>query len=118
MSPEQNLTLHTLEIYRCDDTPRLMPPYEISFRCIECQREHPIHIRIHLDYGPSRKETLAEFLAGRPTPPQLAAVRGHNALCLKTGRTVRLENDDWIFLVPSTSVSLPLRHLPFGSEDD
>jgi hypothetical protein len=93
-----------------------MPPYEIYFRCNECQREHPIHIRIHLDYGPSRKETLAEFLAGRSMPPQVTALRGHKALCLKTGRTFKLENDDQIFLVPASSVNRRLRQVPLPED--
>jgi hypothetical protein len=95
-----------------------MPPYEIYFRCNECQREHPIHIRIHLDYGPGRKETLAEFLGGRSMPPQLSAIRGHKALCLRTGKTITLENDEQILLVPATAVNLPLRRVPGVSDDE
>jgi hypothetical protein len=95
-----------------------MPPYEIYFRCNECQREHPIHIRIHLDYGPSHKETLAEFLAGRSLPPQLTALRGHKALCLKTGRTFKLESDEQIFLVPATSINRRRSQVPLPSGED
>jgi hypothetical protein len=37
------------------------------------------------------------------------AIRGHNALCLKTGRKFKLENDDQVLLVP-TSFSNPVPH--------
>jgi hypothetical protein len=95
----------------------LMPPYEIYFRCNDCRREHPIHIRIHLDNGPSRKETLAEFLGGRLAPPQVTALRGHKALCLRTGKTVKLESDDQIILLPSSSVK-PLRQFSLPPVED
>jgi len=89
-----------------------MPAYEIYFHCNDCQGEHPIHIGIHLDNGPGRKENLADFQRGRSMPPQVLALRGHKALCLKTGRTFKLENDDQIFLVPSPATNLPSHQVP------
>jgi hypothetical protein len=106
---EQTLDL----LYRChDDTTRHMPAYEIYFHCNDCQREHPIHIGIHLDNGPGRKENLAEFLRGGSMPPQVMALRGHKALCLKTGRAFKLDSDDQIFLVPTPPNNRPLRQAP------
>ena len=84
-----------------------MPAYEIYFRCADCKREHPIHLRIHLDDGPQRKETLAAFFYRGSMPPQVAAIRGRKAFCLKTGRSLKLDNDDHIFLVPFTDDSRP-----------
>ena len=84
-----------------------MPAYEIYFRCNECEREHPIHLKIHLDHGPDRKQSIADFFRGRSMPPQVKALQGHKALCLKTGRTFKLENGDQIFLVPSTVTLIP-----------
>jgi hypothetical protein len=89
-----------------------MPAYEIYFHCNDCQREHPIHIGIHLDNGPGRKETLAEFLRGGSTPPQAMALRGHKAVCLKTGRAFKLDTDDQIFLVPTPPNGFRLRNVP------
>lgn len=77
-----------------------MPAYEIYVHCIDCGGEHPLLMRIHLDDGPNRKQSIAEFFRGRSVPPQVLAVLGRNALCLKTGRKFQLENDDQIFLVP------------------
>src|SRR5437867_3149298 len=67
------------------------------------------HMKVHLDYGPDRKQSLAEYFNGRSIPPQVLAIRGHNALCLKTGRKFKLENDDQVLLVP-TSSSNPIPH--------
>lgn len=84
-----------------------MPAYEIYFHCHDCEREHPIHLKIHLDHGPGRKHNITDFFRGRPMPPQVAAIRDHKALCLKTGRTFKLENDDQIFLVPAAVTLIP-----------
>lgn len=89
-----------------------MPAYEIVVRCNECNREHPILMKIHLDRGPDRKQSIAEFFGGGSVPPQVAPIKGHKALCLRTGKTFRLERDDQIFLVPPAPRSLPHRQLP------
>jgi hypothetical protein len=59
-------------------------------------------MRVHLDEGPDRKQTVAEFFPERSVPPQILAIRGHDALCLKTGKKFKLENDDQLLLVPTT----------------
>jgi hypothetical protein len=84
-----------------------MASYEIYFHCNDCKREHPIHLKIHLDHGPDRKQSIAEFFRGRSMPPQVVAIRGHKAFCLKTGRTFKLENDDQILLVLSKVFLIP-----------
>jgi hypothetical protein len=94
-----------------------MPAYEIYFLCSDCKSEHPLHIRLHLDSGPARKETLVEFLCGRSLPPQLAALRGHKALCLRTGRTIKLENDEQILLAPSPTTNQPVRQFPSNADE-
>jgi hypothetical protein len=78
-----------------------MPAYEIYFDCAECGREHPIHLKIHLDYGPKQKQSLAHFFSDREMPPQATIIRGRKVFCLKTGTTLKLDNDDRIFLLPS-----------------
>jgi hypothetical protein len=79
---------------------RSMPAYEIYFHCAECGREHPIHLKIHLDYGPEQKQSLAHFFSGRAMPPQATTIRGRKVFCLKTGTTLKLDSDDQIFLLP------------------
>jgi hypothetical protein len=79
---------------------RSMPAYEIYFHCAECGREHPIHLKIHLDYGPEQKQSLAHFFSDRAMPPQATILRGRKVFCLKTGTTLKLDNDDQIFLLP------------------
>jgi hypothetical protein len=86
-----------------------MPAYEIYFRCDDCKREHTIHMKIHLSEGPDRKQSLAEFFAGRSMPPQVSSLQGHNAFCLKTGRRFKLDKDEQILLVPPSAISLPPR---------
>lgn len=89
-----------------------MPAYEIFIRCNECKREHPILMKIHLDQGPDRKQSIAEYYRGRSMPPQVTSIQGHKALCLRTGKTFKLENDDQILLVPPTTNSIAPRQLP------
>ena len=84
-----------------------MPAYEIYFHCNDCKHEHPIHLKIHLDHGPDSKQSLSDFFRGRSMPPQVTAIQGHNALCLRTGKTFRLEKDDQIFLVPASTFLIP-----------
>ena len=77
-----------------------MPTYEIYCRCIDCKREHPLHMKIHLERGPDRKMSAAEYFGEGSIPPQVAALRHHNALCLRTGLRFELENDEQILLLP------------------
>jgi hypothetical protein len=78
-----------------------MPSYEIYVHCSDCGGEHPLLMKIHLDEGPDRKQSIAESFRVRPMPPQVLALKGHNALCLKSGKKFKLDNDDQVFLVPS-----------------
>jgi hypothetical protein len=84
-----------------------MPAYEIYFHCNECEREHPLHLRIHLNEGPQRKTTLAAFLLRHSMQPQIASLQGRKVFCLKTGKQFKLENDNQIFLVPFTVNFIP-----------
>ena len=84
-----------------------MPAYEIYFRYDECEREHPIHLRIHLKDGPERKETLAAFLLRHSMPPQVMALRHRKVFCLKTGKALKLAKDDQILLIPFTVDLVP-----------
>jgi len=77
-----------------------MPGYDISARCKDCGREHPALLRVYIEDGPDRKQSIAELFHGRSVPPQVAAVRWHNAICPKTGKKFSLGNDDEVFLVP------------------
>lgn len=77
-----------------------MPAYDISVRCKNCGRDHPVLLRLHIEDGPDRKQSIAESFSGRALPPQVKAIRWHNALCPQTGRKFPLENDSEVFLVP------------------
>jgi len=77
-----------------------MPAYDICVRCKDCGLDHPVLLRLYIDDKPDRKQSLAELFHERPVPPQVKAIRWHQALCPKTGRKFRLENDSEIFLVP------------------
>jgi len=79
-----------------------MPAYEIYFHCADCGNEHPLLVKIYLEDGPDHKQSIAESFRTRPIPPQVLAIKGRNALCLKTGRKSKLENDEQILLVPSS----------------
>ena len=78
-----------------------MPTYEVCIHCVICAGEHRLLMRVHLDDGPDRKQTVAELFPDGSVPPQISAIRGRDALCLKTGKKFRLENDDQLLLVPT-----------------
>jgi hypothetical protein len=77
-----------------------MPTYDIYVQCTDCGSEHPLLMKIFLVDGPDRSQSIAEWFTGRPVPPQVFALKGHSALCLKTGKKFKLEEDDKILLVP------------------
>ena len=77
-----------------------MPAYDISLRCKHCGRNHFAFLKLHLNEGPSRKQSIAEYFHGPSVPPQLEAIREHVALCPKTGRKFSLIDNRDIFLVP------------------
>ncbi len=80
-----------------------MPAYDISVRCKDCGLDHPALLRLYLDDAADRKQSIAELFDGRSVPPQVKAIRWHQAICPKTGRRFRPENDREIFLVPPES---------------
>jgi len=79
-----------------------MPSYEIHIHCVGCDGEHPLLTTVHLDCGPDHKQSIAESFPEGSVPPQLLAIRGRSALSLKTGKKIKVENDDQFFLVPTS----------------
>jgi hypothetical protein len=82
-----------------------MSHYEIYVTCTECAGEHPMGVRINLDDGPSNKQSVSDAYYGKPRPPQLQALDGHNVLCLKKGKTFIQTDLDAVFLVPADMTS-------------
>ena len=60
-------------------------------------------MKVHLDHGPDHKQSIAKAFPDGIVPPQLLAIQGRNALCLKTGKKIKVENNDEFFLVPASS---------------
>jgi hypothetical protein len=77
-----------------------MPAYDIYVQCADCGGEHPVLMKIFLPDGPERTQSIAECFVGRSLPPQVAAIKNHSALCLKTGKRFTLHEEDKVFLVP------------------
>lgn len=77
-----------------------MPTYDVSVYCKDCGVDHPVLLRVYVEDGPERKQSIADLFQGRLLPPQVAAIRWHNALCYKTGKKFHYQNDNEIFLVP------------------
>jgi hypothetical protein len=94
-----------------------MPTYEISFHCNDCGFDHPVLLKIYVEDGPERKQSIAELFHGRSVLPQVAAIRGHTSFCHKTGTRFQLENDEQIFLMPPSSLK-PRSLIRYRSPDD
>jgi hypothetical protein len=78
-----------------------MPEYEIHIHCACCNGEHRLLMKVHLAHGPDHKQSIAKSFPDGIVPPQLLAIRGRNALCLKTGNKIKVENDEQFLLVPT-----------------
>jgi len=78
----------------------LIPAYDITVRCKDCGRDHPVLLRLHIDEGLDRKQSITESFRGRIVPPQVAAIRSQIALCPKIGKKFSLEDHSAVFLVP------------------
>ena len=78
-----------------------MPGYEIHIQCACCNGEHRLLMKVHLDHGPDHKQSVAKTFPDGIVPPQLLAIQGRNALCLKTGKKFKVENDEQFLLVPT-----------------
>jgi hypothetical protein len=86
-----------------EEPEKLMPIFEVYFHCVFCAGDHSLLMKVHLDNGPERQQTVGEFFPGSSVSPQISAIHGHDALCLRTGKKFKLENDDQLLLV-STAV--------------
>jgi hypothetical protein len=87
-----------------------MPTYDVSVHCKDCGHDHPVRLSIYVKDGPDHRQSIAESFHGRSLPPQVATIRWLNALCYKTGRKFRLENEDETFLVPLSYFKSPFSH--------
>ena len=85
-----------------DESDHSMPVYDLVVHCGHCGNEHPLQMRIYLVDIIEQKQSIAELFRGRAAPPQLSAIKAHTALCLKTGKKFKLEEDERIFLVLSS----------------
>lgn len=65
-------------------------------------------MRIYVVDTSERKQSIAELFRGRAVPPQISALKGHTALCLKTGKNFNLDEDERIFLVPFSARPTPI----------
>ena len=79
-----------------------MPVYDIVVHCGHCDGEHPLLMRIYLIDIVERKQSVADLFRGRVAPPQVSALKSHTALCLKTGKKFKLDEDERVFLVAAS----------------
>jgi hypothetical protein len=75
-----------------------MPLYNVSFQCDDCGVEHPLLLSVYLVESMAGKASIAHLFRGRGLPPQIAALRNREALCLKTGKRLSLDKDDKLLL--------------------
>ena len=78
-----------------------MPGYEIHIHCASWNGEHRLLMKVHLDHGLDHKQSIAKAFPDGIVPPQLLAIQGRNALCLKAGKKFKVENDEQFLLVPT-----------------
>jgi hypothetical protein len=81
-----------------------MPQYDLYVSCTECNSVHPMGIGINLDAGPADQRSIQEAYDHNSLPPQIQAIEGHKALCLKTGNRFVQKDPKKIFLKPRMAV--------------
>jgi len=77
-----------------------MPQYDIYVACKECDGIHPMGVGVHLNAGPMSDDSVYETYSADSVPPQILAIQGRKALCLKTGKWFVQENFYNVFLKP------------------
>lgn len=69
-----------------------MPQYDVYVLCNECGSVHPMGICIFLDAAQFDDHSIEQIYERNFLPPQLQAIEGHKALCLKSGKRF-IQND-------------------------
>jgi hypothetical protein len=78
-----------------------MPEYEIHIHCACCNGEHRLLMKVHLAHGPDHKQSIAKSFPDGYCASAAFGYSGRNALCLKTGKKFKVENDEQFLLVPT-----------------
>ena len=77
-----------------------MPLYDVIGRCVHCGDQHPLLTGIYLVRGPDGPESVADAFRDEPLPPQVLALKGRAAFCLKSGKKYQLSEAERIILKP------------------
>jgi len=76
-----------------------MAKYDVYVFCNECGDVHKMGIRIGLDDGPAKKESIGNVYAGKELPPNIAQLSKNEMTCPKTGKIFTQKDNNQIFIV-------------------
>ena len=80
-----------------------MPYYEVVVHCTQCGERHPVK-NAHIEDGPSRQVSVADFYADGELPTELHTINTNYLFCPKTSNWFLQKDNHQVFLVPVESV--------------
>ena len=79
--------------------------YRIVVFCPSCDRTHPARVTLFLEDGPSKTATIGDVYKDKPLPLELVKLLGKDTLCPELAISVKLEDPDNVYLVPTDLIS-------------
>ncbi len=77
-----------------------MGQYDVYVFCDLCGDVHRMGVRVSLEDGPVKKESIGDLYAGKELPPNVAELMNNQTTCPKTGRPFAQKDNKQVFLVP------------------
>ncbi len=77
-----------------------MADYDVFVFCDECADVHPMGIRIAMNDGPVDKKSIGDHYAGKSLPQNIVNMISNYTTCPKTGKMIKQEDNNQVFLVP------------------
>jgi hypothetical protein len=77
-----------------------MAQYDVYVFCNSCGDVHRMGIRIAMNDGPARKESIGDLYAGKELPENIGRLMNNQTTCPKTGKAFVQKDNKQVFLVP------------------
>jgi hypothetical protein len=77
-----------------------MAQYDVYVFCNLCSDVHRMGIRITLDDGPAKKESIGDLYAGKELPENIGRLINNQTTCARTGKTFVQKDNKQVFPVP------------------
>jgi hypothetical protein len=83
----------------------MMAKYDVYVFCNECSDVHPLGIRIDLEDGPTKKESIGDLFAGKELPADIVTLINNKTVCPNTNKLFTQTDNKQVFIVPISNNS-------------